>query len=142
MNRQPKTYRARKIEQTVLVSGSLGRGAAHRHDDRPANGSRLPRPRQASGSPAKSRLTLRYHPSPAIGRFHLPFMSFRAGSCAPSPPSTISFKCLSWALITSSAVEPWSSKSHGPPSWRHVITFIGLVSPLFVVTCLGWFAAA
>ena len=49
---------------------------------------------QSSGRAAKSRLALRYHPIPEIGRFHLPFISFNAGSCASSPPATTVFEML------------------------------------------------
>lgn len=83
---------------------------------------------QSSGRAAKLRLVFLYHPIPDMGFFHRPFMSFKALSCASSPLVTISFRCLSCAFITSSAVFPWSVKSHGPPSCLHVIVFIRLVS--------------
>src|ERR1017187_3326956 len=83
---------------------------------------------QSSGRAAKSRLALLYHPIPAMGFFHLPFISFKALSCDSSPPATISFKWLSCPFITSSAVLPWSAKSHGPPNCLHVIVFISLAS--------------
>src|SRR2546428_381842 len=81
---------------------------------------------QSSGSAAKSRLAFLYHPIPDMGFFHLPFIAFKAPLCVSSPAATISFRCLSCALITSSAVLPRSGKSHGPPSCLHVISFIGL----------------
>src|SRR3981081_3096463 len=59
-----------------------------------------------------------------MGCFHLPCIIFKAGSCVSSPPATISFKCLSSAFITSSAVFPWKATSHGPPICLHVIVFI------------------
>ena len=46
-------------------------------------------------------------------------------ACAASPAATMSFRCWSWALITSSADSPWWAWSHGPPSCLHVIVFIG-----------------
>src|SRR5487761_1679807 len=60
-----------------------------------------------------------------MGCFHRPFMSCRAGWCWWSPPWTISRRCRSWALMTSSAVAPWWPRSQGPPSCLHVIVFIG-----------------
>src|SRR5579864_6399198 len=61
-----------------------------------------------------------------MGCFHRPFISCRAGWCCTSPPSTISRRWRSWALMTSSAEAPWWAKSQGPPSCWHVIVFIGL----------------
>jgi hypothetical protein len=81
---------------------------------------------QSSGRAAKSRLDLRYHDIPAMGCFHLPFMSFKASLCVSSPFETTSFRCLSCAFMTSSAVAPWCGRSHGPPSCLHVIVFMGL----------------
>ena len=69
-----------------------------------------------------------YHPIPDMGFFHLPCMLFRASLCVSSPLATISFKCLSCAFITSSAVFPWNGASHGPPICLHVIVFIRLTS--------------
>src|ERR1700733_7399958 len=83
---------------------------------------------QSSGRAAKSRLAFLYPPIPATGCFHLPFISFRASLCASSPLETISFKCVSCAFMTSSAVSPCSSRSHGPPNSLHVIVFITLAS--------------
>jgi hypothetical protein len=83
---------------------------------------------QSSGRAAKSRLAFLYHPNPETGFLHLPFISFKAGWCVSSPPATISFKCLSCSFMTSSAVFPWSGKSHGPPNWSHFIVFIGPAS--------------
>ena len=56
--------------------------------------------RRSHASPARTT------PSPAMGCFHRPFISFRAPSWASSPPATTSFRWRSWALITSSAVSP------------------------------------
>jgi hypothetical protein len=83
---------------------------------------------QSSGRAAKSRLVFLYHPIPEMGFFHRPFISFKALWCASSPPATISFRWLSCAFITSSAVFPWSGRSHGPPKCLHVIVFISLDS--------------
>ena len=83
---------------------------------------------QLSGRAAKSRLAFLYHPIPDTGCFHLFFISFKALSCVLSPAETVSFKCLSCAFMTSSAVSPWSGKSHGPPNCLHVIVFMGLAS--------------
>jgi hypothetical protein len=83
---------------------------------------------QPSGRAAKSRLAFLYHPIPDMGCFHLPFISFKALWCVSSRPATISLKCLSCALMTSSAVSPWSARSHGPPNCLHVIAFMNLVS--------------
>jgi hypothetical protein len=83
---------------------------------------------QPSGSAAKSRLAFLYHPIPDMGRLHLPFISFKAPSCVVSPLATISFRCLSCAFMTSSAVFPWCGKSHGPPNCLQVIVFISLDS--------------
>src|SRR5437879_5745931 len=71
---------------------------------------------QSSGRAAKSRLVLRYHPIPEMGFLHLPFIAFKALSCISSPFATTSFRWPSCAFITSSAVFPWSGKSHGPPN--------------------------
>lgn len=38
-------------------------------------------------------------------------------------------------MMTSSALSPWCSRSHGPPKWRQVIVFI---SPLLRCTGTGW----
>jgi hypothetical protein len=83
---------------------------------------------QSSARAAKSRLAFLYHPIPAMGCFHLPFIAFKALLCVSSPPATISFRCLSCSFITSSAVLPWSKKSHGPPNCLHVIVFMSLLS--------------
>src|SRR3954453_22574464 len=61
---------------------------------------------------------------PEIGCFHRPFMSLRADWWASSPFATACLRCLSCALITSSAVLPWSGRSHGPPSSLHVMVFM------------------
>ena len=79
---------------------------------------------QSWGSAAKSRLVFRYHVMPEIGRFHRPFIAFKASACVPSPPATLSLRCLSWSLITSSAVVPRSGRSQGPPSFLHDIVFM------------------
>src|ERR1700687_5757249 len=81
---------------------------------------------QFSGRAAKSRLAFLYHFIPDLGCLHLPFISFKAPLCASSPPATDSLRCLSCALITSSAVFPWSANSHGPPNSLHVIVFMRL----------------
>jgi hypothetical protein len=78
---------------------------------------------QSSGRAAKSRLAFLYHPIPEMGCFHLPFISFKALSCVASPFATTSFRCLSCAFTTSSAVFPWCGNSHGPPNCLHVIVF-------------------
>ena len=83
---------------------------------------------QSSGREAKSRLAFLYHPIPDTGCFHLPFISFKAFLCASSPLETISFKCLSCAFMTSSAVSPCSGRSHGPPNCLQDIVFIRLAS--------------
>ncbi|HEY4896109.1 MAG TPA: hypothetical protein VII01_08460, partial [Solirubrobacteraceae bacterium] len=62
--------------------------------------------RQSSGRAAKSRLAFLYHPIPERGCFHLPFISFNAPSCVASPFATASFRCMSCAFMTSSAVVP------------------------------------
>ena len=82
----------------------------------------------SSGSAAKSRFALRYHPIPERGFFHLPCISVKASLCVSSPPATISFRWLSWALMTSFAVSPRCGKPHGPPNCAQVIVFIGLAS--------------
>src|ERR1700686_1969684 len=82
----------------------------------------------SSGRAAKVFFVFIYPPIPAMGFFHLPFIIFKALWCVSSPPATISFKCLSSALITSSAVLPWNGVSHGPPICLHVIVFTSLTS--------------
>jgi len=86
------------------------------------------RRRQSSGRAAKAFLVFIYHPIPDMGFFHLSCMLFRALLCVSSPPATISFKWLSSAFITSSAVFPWNGTSHGPPICLQVIVFISLIS--------------
>ena len=83
---------------------------------------------QSSGRAAKSRLVFLYHAIPDKGCFHRPFISFNAFSCVSSPLVTVSFKWLSCAFMISSAVFPWSWRSHGPPNCLHVIVFISLAS--------------
>ena len=83
---------------------------------------------QSSGRAAKAFLVFIYHPIPDMGFFHLSCMLFRVLLCVSSPLATISFKCLSSAFITSSAVFPWNGASHGPPICLHVIVFISLTS--------------
>ena len=83
---------------------------------------------QSSGRARKSRLAFLYHAMPEMGCLHLPFISFKALLCVSSPLETISFKCLSCALMTSSAVSPRRGRSHGPPNCLHVIVFIAVVS--------------
>lgn len=78
-----------------------------------------------------------------MGCFHLPFISCSALSCVVSPFATTSFRCLSCALMTSSAVSPWCGKSHGPPNCLHVIVFTGLASfhrvrPSTTTRANGW----
>ena len=84
---------------------------------------------QSSGRAAKAFFVLLYHPIPDTGCFHLSCMLSRALLCVSSPPATISFRWLSCALITSSALLPRNEASHGPPICLHVIVFI-LVSLL------------
>src|SRR5665213_2676707 len=84
---------------------------------------------QSSGSEAKSFLAVLYHPMPEMGCFHRPFISFRAGWCASSPPATTSFQWASCALMTSSAALPWCGYSQGPPNWLQVMVFIELTFP-------------
>ena len=84
---------------------------------------------QSSGRAAKAFFVLLYHPIPDTGCFHLSCMLSRALLCVSSPPATISFRWLSCAFITSSALLPWNEASHGPPICLHVIVFI-LVSLL------------
>src|SRR5436853_2803627 len=80
---------------------------------------------QSSGSSANLRLVALYHPIPEMGCLHLPFIALRASSWVWSPPATTSFRCLSCAFMTSSAVIPLLGRSQGPPSSLHVIVFIG-----------------
>jgi len=61
---------------------------------------------------------------PAMGCLHLPFMDFRALLCVSSPAATTSCRCLSCALMTSSAVSPWSGRSQAHPTGWHVIVLI------------------
>jgi hypothetical protein len=61
---------------------------------------------QVSGSAAKSFLVWRYQPIPRTGFFHRACIALRAASCVASPAATASFRCWSWALITSLAVLP------------------------------------
>jgi len=49
-----------------------------------------------------------YHFIPDTGCLHLSCMLFRALLCVSSPVATISFRWLSCALMTSSAVFPWN----------------------------------
>src|SRR6266849_9775529 len=98
---------------------------------------------QSSGRAAKAFFVFIYHPIPDMGFFHLSFIIFKALLCFSSPLATISFKWLSSAFITSSAVFPWNVTSHGPPICLHVIVFISLTSfhsvtyhPNLVVQCL------
>src|ERR1700716_2246162 len=83
---------------------------------------------QSSGRAAKAFFVFIYHPMPDMGFFHLPCMLFRAPLCVSSPPATISFRWLSSAFITSSAVLAWNAVSHGPPICLQVIVFISLTS--------------
>src|SRR5665647_1351828 len=83
---------------------------------------------QSSGRAAKSFFVFVYHLIPETGCLHLSCMLFRALLCVSSPLATISFKWLSSALITSSAVFPWNGASHGPPICLHVIVFIPITS--------------
>src|SRR5260370_835000 len=79
---------------------------------------------QSSGRAAKSRLVFLYHPIPDMGFLHRLFISFKALSCVASPFATVSLRCRSCALMTSSAVMPWSGKSHGPPNCLQVMVLI------------------
>src|SRR5258705_8907794 len=81
---------------------------------------------QSMGRAAKSFFVFIYHPIPFMGFFHLPCISFKALWCVSSPPATTSFKCLSCAFMTSSAVFPWNAVSQGPPICLHVIVFINI----------------
>jgi hypothetical protein len=78
---------------------------------------------QSSGRSAKSFFVFLYHFIPDTGCLHLSCMLFRALLCDSSPFATISFKWLSCAFITSSAVFPQNGASHGPPICLHVIVF-------------------
>jgi len=78
---------------------------------------------QSSGREAKAFLVFIYHLIPDTGFFHLPCILFRALLCVSSPLATISFRWLSSAFITSSAVVPWNGASQGPPICLHVIVF-------------------
>ena len=80
--------------------------------------------RSAAGRSAKAFFVSRYQPIDRTGCRQRPFMSSCAGSWAASPPRTASRRWRSCALMTSSAVSPRSSRSHGPPSWRQVMVFI------------------
>jgi hypothetical protein len=82
---------------------------------------------QSSGRAAKSFFVFLYHPIPDTGCFHLSCMLFRALLCVSSPFATISFRWLSCAFITSSALFPWNGASHGPPICLHVIVFIFII---------------
>ena len=79
---------------------------------------------QSSGRAAKAFFVFLYHPIPDTGCFHLSCMLFRALLCVSSPPASLSFRWLSCAFITSSALFPWNGASHGPPICLHVIVFI------------------
>src|ERR1035438_9816898 len=83
---------------------------------------------QSSERAAKAFLVFLYHPIPDTGCFHLSCMLFRASLCVSSPCATISFRWLSCAFITSSALFPWNGASHGPPICLHVIVFIFIIS--------------
>nr|AAP32760.1 unknown [uncultured bacterium] len=93
----------------------------------------------SSGRAAKAFFVFRYHPIPDMGLLHLPCMLFRAPLCVSSPLATISFKWLSCAFITSSALLPWNGALHGPPICLHVIVFTYHV--LLVVIRLSYFVA-
>jgi len=128
-----KFLRARLERSVILVREDrtstvlqLSPGTGQAMSQQPSEGALITG--QSSGRAAKLRLVFLYQPIPEMGFFQRPFMSFKALSCASSPSATISFRCLSCALITSSAVFPWSVKSQGPPSCLHVIAFIRLVS--------------
>src|SRR6266566_5202670 len=92
---------------------------------------------QSSGRAAKSFFVFIYQPIPRMGFFHLPCIAFKALLCVSSPPATISFKCLSSAFITSSAVFPWNATSHGPPICLQVIVFMFHEPPFRVYPLLG-----
>ena len=79
---------------------------------------------QSSGRAAKSFFVFLYHPIPDTGCFHLSCMLLRALLCVSSPLATISFRWLSWAFMTSSALFPWNGAPHGPPICLQVIVFI------------------
>src|SRR6266851_5548389 len=83
---------------------------------------------QSSGRAAKAFFVFKYHPIPDMGFFHRPFIIFKALWCVSSPFATTSFRCLSSAFMTSSAVFPWNGASHGPPICLHVIVFMSLTS--------------
>lgn len=74
---------------------------------------------QFSGRALKSRLTFRYHPTPAMGFFQRPFMAGSAPACAVSKAPTISRRWRSRALMMSSPVSPSSNRSQVPPNcWQ------------------------
>ncbi|HVM28052.1 MAG TPA: sigma factor-like helix-turn-helix DNA-binding protein [Mycobacteriales bacterium] len=83
---------------------------------------------RAAGQPAErsanALFVARYHPIDRTGWRQRAFISSSAGSCAASPPRTASRRWRSCSLMTSSAVFPRSSTSHGPPSWRQVMAFM------------------
>src|SRR6266568_3799992 len=92
---------------------------------------------QSSGRAAKAFFVFIYHPIPAMGFFHRPFIIFKALSCVSSPLATISLRCLSSAFMTSSAVFPWNEASHGPLICLQVIVFIFHEPPFRVYPLLG-----
>jgi hypothetical protein len=108
-------------EAAATATGFFHRARAHATVLTHPAGQRIGQP---SGRAAKSRLIFRYHPIPAIGFFHRPFMLAKALSWVSSPLATISFRWRSCAFMTSSAELPWSGRSHGPPICSHVMVFI------------------
>jgi hypothetical protein len=84
---------------------------------------------QLSGRSAKVLFMLPYQSSDFLGCRQRLFIASRACRWVASPVLSASLRCRSWALMTSSAVSPWCSRSHGPPSWRQVIVFIARRAP-------------
>ena len=82
----------------------------------------------SSGSSAKARLAPRYQSIDFLGRRQRPHSVPGFPGWLASPARTASRRCLSRALMTSSALSPRCGASHGPPSWRQVAVFMS--SPL------------
>ena len=112
---------------SLVLRDRLGHQSRRRKQPRPLS------PRQQRGLPVSLRGALR---NPAWPSGTSPFRRrvlpaalhvLEGGLVRESPPATVSRRCRSCALMTSSAVVPWMAKSHGPPSCWHVIVFMGLV---------------
>ena len=88
-----------------IVMFALGGAGPRRRPRRDLLGRRFGRRLdQSSGRAAKAFFVDLYQPMPEIGCFHLSCIFFRALSWVSSPPAVTSFRCLSCALMTSSAL--------------------------------------